>query len=464
MSIYLTYLISCINWYINNVYLEKNISIPTVCEEQVLKSSLDLFENKDKASIWTLKNSDLDEIIISENINYPEESIEIQLNSASEKQSNIDDKHIKTPDRVVSLYYTGYSIWQKHKLKTLYDLVENTEVNSVTIDIKTVSGYTNIDFSDFEFWSIKPKYNWVIKDIKSIIEELHNRDIYVIWRVSVFKDQFLTKTRPDLSVKWVWDKSKNWEDYNKNRYLDPGSKEVWEYIYNISWASYELWFDEINFDYIRFPSDWVVSQTYYPFSSEKVTRDKWWKIKVIDEFWNYISSSLKEKYKNIVLSADVFWSVTNVDIYQIWQNLESFFLNFDYVSPMIYPSHYATWYLWATIPDNIPYHILKNSIFNSNKRIDKLNKDIKDSNLSWTNYLIKNAFTPKKDLKEFKEIPKTNLRPWIQWFSCTRCDWATPYNRKKFREQIRGMEEWGIISRFVWNSASNYYKNWYWGE
>ena len=102
-------------------------------------------------------------------------------------------------------------------------------------------------------------------------------------------------------------------------------------------------FDEINFDYVRFPTDGYISQTYYPHAQSVLSEyPTWGKMKAMDEFSYYITSKLKEKHPNIVLSADIFGLVTNTPLFQIGQNLESYILYFDYVAPMIYPSHYAS--------------------------------------------------------------------------------------------------------------------------
>lgn len=373
--------------------------------------------------------------------------------------------HIKTPDSVHSLYYNWYSASNDDKMATFYDLVKNSEVNSITIDIKTISWYVNFDMSDYEFWDIKPKSNNQIKDIKTIIEKLHEKNVYVIWRLVVFKDKLLSENRTDLAVKWSNDKSKVWTDYDWNSYLDPSSQEVWDYNISIASAAYELWFDEINFDYVRFPTDWLISQTYYPFSSEIISNNPtWWKIIAIDKFSSYFTSKLKNKFPDIILSADVFWFVINTDLYQIGQNLESFLLNFDYVWPMIYPSHYSAWYLWYNVPDNIPDIIFNDSLAKSNKIIENLNSDIEQSSLSWSIYKIKSQFIPAIDLSNFTKIEKTKIRPWIQGFTCTWCKWATTYDRTKFRKQIDAIDISWLNSRMVWNSSSNYYSDWFWNE
>jgi len=369
--------------------------------------------------------------------------------------------HIKTPEKVKAIYYTSYSAWLEYKINSLIKLVKNTEINSVIIDIKTVSWYVSFKMNNDNFKKIKPISNNKNQDIEKIIKKLHDNNVYVIARISTFKDKLLSSNRPDLATKRK-DNSKVWTDFKWQKYLDPYSKEVWDYNANIASEAYKIGFDEINFDYVRFPTDWYISNIYYPLSGKIIKNNpKYWHIIVIDEFSNYITTKLKEKHPKIVLSADVFWLVTKYDMLSIWQSLESFVLNFDYIWPMVYPSHYWKWYLWFKNPDNNPYEIIKDAIKTSNKKIDELNKNIIKSNASWSILKINKYFTPKINIKNIWEIPKTKIRPWLQWFSCTRCKNYIPYGRNKFRQQIKAIEDSKLNSWSVWNSASNYYTDWY---
>ncbi len=405
--------------------------------------------------IWNLgwKKTNQLKIILK----YFSEKIESEL-PKNDFNDDVDPNHIKTPEKVKSLYFTGYSGGNSKKIEELIYFVKNSEINSVTIDIKEVDWYTSFDMSGYEFDKIKPVTSNNIKDIKAVIKKLHENNIYVIWRMTVFKDKLLAETRSDLAIKWSNNKSAVWYDYSWNKYLDPYSKEVRDYIINISRAAYKIWFDEINYDYVRFPSDWYISRAYYPFANNIVSQNPTrWKIMVLDKFSNYVTSRLKAEFPNIVLSADVFWLVTSQDLFGIWQSLESFVLYFDYIWPMTYPSHYWVWSYWARVPDNAPYAIIKGSLNDSNNKIDVLNTEIKNAIAENRKVSIKWAFSAEKLISELKEIPKSKIRPWLQWFTCTRCSWATPYNRTKFREQIRWANGAWIDSWWVWSSSNTYY-------
>lgn len=370
-------------------------------------------------------------------------------------------KHITTPNDVKSIYFTGNALWNKHRRDNLDYLIKNKEINSVTIDIKTISGYTNFEFPAEDFSNLKPASNNIIKDIKSEIETLHEDDVYVIGRIVVFKDNYMTLQRPDLAIKWST-KQGIWNDYKGNHYLDPGSDEVKNYYVDMAVSAHRLWFDEINFDYIRFPSDGYISQTKYDHAWDIITSEgKWGKIKAIDLFSRYVTNRTRELEPKIKISADVFGLVTNVDLFQIGQNLESFLLHFDYVWPMIYPSHYGKWYLGYQVPDNAPYAIFQDAMKRSKSRIDAMNTQIPLLATSGSVYQVKNVFTPDYNIENFKPIEYSKMRPWLQGFSCGWCKGATSYNRWKFREQIRAINEAWLDSWWVWSSWSNYYPEWY---
>ncbi len=386
-----------------------------------------------------------------------EETLEEEIIIEEEKTT-----HIETPEDVKSLYFTAYAATNDYRLENLYYLVENKEINSVVIDIKEVAWYTSFEIDDSYFSSIKPVSDNTIKDIESLIEYMHEKGIYVIWRIVVFKDNHLSRTRPDLAIKWNYNTSEVWSDFKWNSYLDAWAQEVWQYNSELAVAAYDLWFDEINYDYVRFPSDGYISKAYFPFSNDLINEyGKYWKTKMIDKFATYITTKTKEARPDLKLSADVFGLVTNIDLHSIGQNLETFMINFDYVSPMIYPSHYWAWYLWYSVPDNIPYEIFDDSIKKLKSKIENFNSDLDAYSLSWTTLLISEAYSPEKPIEQIEKLDLNQIRPWLQWFTCTRCKWATAYTRTKFRRQIEALNFHWLDSWFVWSSWSNYYREWY---
>lgn len=368
--------------------------------------------------------------------------------------------HIKTPKNIKALYYSAYSASRDDKIEHIISLAQTSEINSLMIDIKEIDGYTSFAFSDENFSNIIPESNHRISDIQELISRLHENNIYVIWRIVVFKDNYLPSKMPELAIKWSNNTSEVWGDYKDNSYSDPYSKKVWDYHIELASESYQLWFDEINFDYVRFPTDWYISQTYYPFAWEILDKNPtWWKMQVMEEFAWYIASTLKEKHPDIILSADIFWLATHTDIFQIGQNIETFAAYFDYVAPMIYPSHYGKWYLGFQVPDNHPYEIFDDSIKKSISRINNFNIDLKTAKLE--NRTVMFPWDISATQQNIKNIDISKIRPWLQAFHCTWCDGATTYDRDKFRQQIQALEDNGIYSWYAWNASGRYENNWF---
>ncbi len=378
------------------------------------------------------KYSSLDKKIILKELN---EHLKIYLKNVASHGA-----HITTPTSVKSLYYTAYSASREDKIDYLIKLVKTSEINAIVIDIKEIDGYTSFYFPPNSFWDIKAQTNNRIEDIQALIKKLHENNIYLIGRIVVFKDNYLSKKRPDLAIKSLNQKNVLWKDYKGNNYTNPFVKEVWDYHIEIASNAYKMWFDEINFDYVRFPSDGYINQTYYPFASKNQnTMWKTGKIRLMEEFSSYVTSKLRKIHPNIIISADIFGLATHTSLYQIGQNIEAFIPYFDYVAPMIYPSHYGKWYLGFDIPDNAPYEIFYDSITKAQKKIDILNSSSSGS----------------------LAISYTKIRPWIQGFNCSWCSGATTYNKEKFRKQIQALNKLWIDSWYVWNASGRYQSSWY---
>ena len=141
---------------------------------------------------------------------------------------------------------------------------------------------------------------------------------------------------------------------------------------------------------------------------------------------------------------------------------ESFVLNFDYVAPMIYPSHYGVGYLWYQVPDNAPYEIFYDSMQTAKDKIDILNSNIDTVKSGTGQLLIQWVFETNIQTSQLQTVDYNKIRPWLQGFTCTWCTWATSYDAQKFNKQISAIEDlWFTSGWYVWNASANYYKTWY---
>ena len=257
---------------------------------------------------------------------------------SAEANSKFTATHIDTPKPLKAIYMSSWVAGTPSLRKKLVKLIEETELNAVIIDIKDDTGKISFKVEDEYLQKIGSSVNR-IPDIVEFIDLLHLKNIYVIGRLSVFQDPYMAHKYPELAVKRKSDGGV-WRDRKGISWLDAGAEDVWKYVVAIARESYNKGFDEINFDYIRFPSDGNTIDISYPFSNEKIKADLvLGKAEILRSFFMFVKESfLNEK---IVLSADFFgMTTTNSDDLSIGQILEYALPYFDFVSPMVYPSHY----------------------------------------------------------------------------------------------------------------------------
>lgn len=320
--------------------------------------------------------------------------------------------HIKTPDQVKALYMSGWVAGNEKLRDNLIKLIDTTELNAVVIDVKDYTGRLSFLVKDPELKKINSAEERV-KDIREFIGQLHDRGIYVIGRISSFQDSFLVNTHPEFAVKTK--AGKVWRDYKGVAWLDAGAKPVWEYLARIGDESYSVGFDELNFDYIRFPSDGNMIDIVYSFSNGRPRAE------VMKSFFEYIGGYFREK--NIPTSVDLFGLTTSsTGDLGIGQVLEPALKNFDFVAPMVYPSHYPPNFNGYPNPAAKPYEIIHYAMAAGIKKAETA------------------STSPAK------------LRPWLQDFSIN----GTPYTPEMIRAQIQATYDVGLNSWMLWN-ASNVY-------
>ncbi|MDP3962537.1 MAG: putative glycoside hydrolase [bacterium] len=320
--------------------------------------------------------------------------------------------HIETPDPLKALYMTSY-VGGHEKLRTaLVDLIDRTELNAVVLDIKDYTGRISFKVEDEKLIEIGSVENR-IPDIKEFIAFLHSKDIYVIGRISVFQDSFFVKRHPEYAVKTK--SGAVWKDRKGISWLDIGAKPVWDYITMIGNEAYSVGFDELNFDYIRFPSDGDMNDISYPYSQGKV------KSQVLKEFYAHLDKTFRSK--DIPISIDLFGMTTsNTDDLGIGQVLEDALAHFDYVSPMVYPSHYPPNFNGWKNPSAMPYEVIFYAMKKGHDRA------------------VTASTTPLK------------LRPWLQDFSIG----GTSYTPAMVRAQIQATYDVGLTSWMMWNASNRY--------
>jgi hypothetical protein len=276
------------------------------------------------------------------------------------------------------------------------------------------------------------KNGCVIPDIKEFIAELHQKHIYVIGRVTVMQDSTYTKSHPDSAVKRR-SNGETWRDKKGLSFIDPGATEYWQYMIDLGKASYAVGFDEINYDYIRYPSDGDMSDAMYLRSGSTT------KATMMKKFYTFLGKGMRDA--GIPISADLFgMTTTNTDDLGIGQVLENALPNFDYVAPMVYPSHYPPNFNGWQNPNMVPYELIKFVMSSAVKRAHEMEE--KESGF------IKSSTTP-----TFTPTGKYahRLRPWLQDF-----DYGKVYTEADVRAQIKGTYDAGLTSWMMWDPSNKY--------
>lgn len=323
--------------------------------------------------------------------------------------------HVETPDQVKAIYMSSWVAGTPSFREKLVKIADETEINSVIIDIKDSTGKVSFKIDEEPFASLNSTENR-ISDIKEFIARLHEKGIYVIGRISVFQDPHLVSVWPDEAVKKASDPTLPWKDHKGLSFIDAGSEKAWEYNVELAKISYEYGFDEINFDYIRFPSDGNMKDVYYPHSEGKVKHE------VLKSFFEYVKENLDGT--GIVTSADLFgMTATNTDDLGIGQILEDALLNFDFVAPMVYPSHFPNGWAGMQKPAEKPYDVIYKSMGKAVERAKALGVD------------------PLK------------LRPWLQDF-----DLGASYTAELVKAQIQATYDVGLNSWMLWDPKNIYTK------
>lgn len=344
--------------------------------------------------------------------------------------------HLQTPEPLRAVYMTACVAGTPEFREALVMLIDETELNSMVIDLKDYSGYLSFFPKDETLREFVSK-RCAVPGMKEFVETLHEKNIYVIGRITVFQDPVLAKRRPELAVKKRSDGSM-WRDYKGLSFTDPGAKEVWEHHVAVAKEAYVIGFDELNFDYIRFPSDGPMQDIAFPWSGDRDKSD------VLEDFFAYLFEQLKPT--GVVLSADLFgMTTTNTDDLNIGQILEKTAPYFDYIAPMVYPSHYPPNFNGFPNPNHYPYEVVKYSMDSAVKRLLSTTTPVALAGAAPLSTTTKPYFYPKP------AFPIGKLRPWLQDF-----DYGGNYDVAEVQAQIRAVYDAGLTSWMLWSPSNKY--------
>lgn len=350
-----------------------------------------------------------------------------------------DQKSLQNPPDVVrAIYLTGWSVGSESGVARALNLMRREKLNAAVIDIKDYSGFVSYKTNAPEVSASGAERKPKILRPNAVLKLFHDNGIYVIGRITVFQDPVLAKAHPEWALKNKTTK-KVWIDQHGLSWIDPAAQPAWDYTVAIARDALRRGFDEVNFDYVRFASDGNLGAIEFPFWDGKMSRHA-----IIKKFFAH----LRERLPDAKISADLFGLSTFAgDDLGIGQVIEDAYRYFDYVSPMVYPSHYAPGTLGYKNPAAHPYEIIKHSMDNALKRLMTYDQKLAASTSSESSVIGRRS--------------SAKLRPWLQAF-----DLGAVYNEEMIDKELRAVGD--VFSRNVSDasgstsagSPSDYYGGW----
>jgi hypothetical protein len=321
--------------------------------------------------------------------------------------------------KVKGIYVTIYSAGGQ-RLDQLIEMANKTGINTFVIDVKDDKGYMLFETEAAKKYSPYANTKRTVKDIGAFMKKLKDNGIYTIARIVTFKDPTYTSHHPDKAIIYK-DTGKPFTNSDNLIWASPHDRQLWEYDIAVAKEAADVGFNEIQFDYVRFPaSDGGKLDRMLDYRN--TTGDS--KPKTIQNFLKYAYKELSAK--KVYVSADIYGLVGSVaDDMALGQYWEAISNVVDYVSPMMYPSHYANHTYGLPVPDAYPYE----TVYNSAKDSVARNKNI--------------------------ETPAI-IRPWIQDFTATWVKGYIGYGPEQVKAQIKALEENGIDEFMLWNANNRY--------
>jgi len=361
-------------------------------------------------------------------------------------------RHVPLPRPLKAAYMTACVAGTPSMRESLISLVRESELNALVIDVKDYSGTISFAPSAPELAPAWEHARCGARDMQEFIAALHEQGIFVIARITVFQDPFYSARHPELAVKRASDGSV-WKDFKGLSFIDVGAKAYWDYILALSVEAYNLGFDELNFDYVRYPSDGPMRDIAFTHSG---SMDKQANLEL---FFTYLRESLGDpaRYEAVrhentgrdaavpYLSVDLFgMTTTNTDDLSIGQVQERAAPYFDFVAPMVYPSHYPNGFMGLGNPNHHPYEVVRHALREGARRLAATttpNQGFAHARLGTS--------TPPLYAKRADDVQK--LRPWLQDF-----DYGGNYGAAEVRAQIQATYDAGLESWMVWDPANRY--------
>jgi hypothetical protein len=310
-----------------------------------------------------------------------------------------------------ALYLSFYGIGSKSLREAALTLVRDAALNALVIDVKGDRGMISYRSALPLAAAVGAQRVITIPDLPDLLRMLHEAGIYAIARIVVFKDDPLATARPDLAVKA--ENGSVFHDREGLAWTDPFLQEVRDYNVAIAVEAARAGFDEIQFDYLRFPD---TPGLRFARPSTEATR--------IEAITSLLTQTRRQLAPfNVYLAADIFGYVCwNENDTGIGQRLEELLPLVDYLSPMLYPSGFQFGIPGYRNPVEHPYEIVRLSLEQARART---------------------GASPRR------------FRPWLQAFRDYAFD-RRVFDADEVALQIRAATEFGSDGWMLWDPRNVY--------
>ena len=306
-----------------------------------------------------------------------------------------------TPEDITALYLPSHCFTER-KIDEFVHYAKLAGINAAVLHVKDPHGRIRWKSNNVQAAEIGAVASYGL--VENALRQLKTQGFWTVAKLDVFVDHQLVTKRPDMGIIDI--RSENpWADNKGLYWSNPFNQKVWEYNLALCKELVMLGFDEIQFDYIRFPSDGDLSAIQYPLNTGQLN-----KTQCIGKFLESAHARLKPM--GATISVDLFGMVAwkTVD-FGVGQLIESIAPYVDVICPMLYPSHFPSGFLGKKKPGDYPQEIMESS------------------------------------MKRMKSRTGNIIRPWVQGF------WYKPSD---INAQLNGISAVGTTGWSVWNPSGNY--------
>ena len=352
---------------------------------------------------------------VSAGVQAATETLKVQISTSAIRDLVLAERVVR------GIHLTCWGAGSAKTRKELIKKISGSVINTVVIAIKETDGKVYIP--GVEKANRFGSHQSAITDPAAMIKDFKAAGLYTVARIVVFKDKVVPKVRHDLAVRTP--DGGLWRSHNGATWVDPYSREVWDYNLDIAELCAKLGFDEIQFDYIRYPSEGNTSLCRYskPHDRRTATRN-------LRDFLDHARKRLTP-YK-VKISADVFGLTTTVkDDMGIGQDIKALAAGADYVYPMMYPSHYAPGEYNLKNPNRSPFKVINRGLKDAMAKLGpdyaRLRPYLQDFSMGWT-------YGPSEVRAQLMATRLNLLESWVLWNAGNKYTWAalTPQSYRAF--------------------------------